>query len=156
MGVYPYPSTVLLLLTMPDPPPLPSNIHFLFYTSSLTFFPSLLFLFFLPSIYFLPCSILNRSTVLHSPTPCLSTFPSHQIPVFAGMRRSSIKVEISGAKADWNGTFPLLQSSSRTFLCSGWDTTSVAKEGGIEDGVYWYQLWKTTNQSQRIKINRCK
>jgi len=45
------------------------------------------------------------------------------------MGRRGIKLEISGAKADWNGTFPLLQPSSRTFLCLVWDTAGVAKEG---------------------------
>lgn len=51
------------------------------------------------------------------------------------MGRRGIKLEISGANADWNGTFPLLQPSSRTFLRSGWDTAGVAKEegGGLEE-----------------------
>lgn len=144
MGVYPQPSAVLLLSD-----PHPSNQHpvpLLCYLAKIFSFPSFSFstfsavchlptvfsLFFFRFLSSLATSLIDQLyPTPPNPPPKPTTFPSHQIPVFAGMGRRGIKLEISGANADWNGTFPLLQPSSRTFLRSGWDTAGVAKEGGL-------------------------
>lgn len=68
------------------------------------------------------------------------------------MGRRGIKVEFSGAKADWNGTFPLLQPSSRTFLHLGRDTAGAGKEGGMIDGGV-KQMVKNQHSAPPVKEN---
>ena len=146
MGVYPQPSAVLLLSdphpSNPHPVPLLCYLAKIFSIPSFSFssfsavchLPTIFFFFFLHFPSSLAPSLIDQLYLTPPPPPpppSPTTFPSHQIPVFAGMGRRGIKLEISGANADWNGTFPLLQPSSRTFLRSGWDTAGVAKEGGL-------------------------
>lgn len=146
-GSLPEPCAILLHLSISEPSPhlfqptpcshpIPNHQDIYFYSFSFSshFLPSqvVIYLPYSLSFLFFKNSFPSLIDQLYStlPPPHSATFPSHQIPVFAGMGRRGIKLEISGAKADWNGTFPLLQPSSRTFLRSVWDTAGVAKEVG--------------------------
>lgn len=159
-GSLPQPFAVLLLhFSVSDPPfqPTPSSypapphqdiflpLYFFFIPfpnlSAVCHLPTIFSLFYnfpLPSLL-APSPILNRLTVFHSPPILLHSLPTEFLSL-RGWDEKGIKLEISGVNADWNGTFPLLQPSSRTFLRSGLDTAGVAKEGGSRDGGGWCRV----------------